>query len=199
MQAAQRHYTIEEYFAVEEISPVRNEYFEGEILAMAGGSPNRSRIARNVLLSLEPQLRAGSCESFGSDTRVLTPSGLYTYPDAVVVCAPVILSGDRLETITNPILLVEVLSPSTRDYDRGEKFELYRSIASLRHYLLIEQSTIGVEHRWRSADGWSSERKRSLDDVVRLDAIDANLKLADLYARVTSILANEVRSGERID
>ncbi|MEA2166136.1 MAG: hypothetical protein QOK37_4263 [Thermoanaerobaculia bacterium] len=190
MQEAQRHYTVDDYFSVDAMSPVRNEYFEGEILAMAGGSPNHSRIARNVLLSLEPQLRVGRCESFGSDTRVRTASGLYTYPDALVICGPIALSGDRLETITNPVLLVEVLSPSTRDYDRGEKFELYRSIATLRHYLLIEQSTVDVEHRWRTEGEWSSERRTSLDDVIRLDAIGATLTLADLYARVTPLISS---------
>jgi Uma2 family endonuclease len=184
MQQAQRHYTIDEYFAVESMSPVRNEYYGGEILAMAGGSPNHNRISRNVLLALEPKLRGGHCESLGSDTRILTPSGLYTYPDVVVICGPIILSGDRLQTITNPTVLVEVLSPSTRAYDRGEKFELYRSIPAFREYLLIEQSAVEVEHRWRDGDRWSSDRKTSLEDVVRLASIDVDLKVADLYARV---------------
>jgi Uma2 family endonuclease len=184
MQQAQRHYTIEEYFVLEAISPVRNEYFDGEILPMAGGSPNHNRISRNVLLAIEPELRSGLCESLGSDTRILTASGLYTYPDAVVICGPIILSGEPLETITNPTVLVEVLSPSTRAYDRGRKFEQYRSIPTFRDYLLIEQSAVEVEHRWRAGDQWSSERKTSLQDVVRLDSIEMNLKVADLYAWV---------------
>lgn len=162
------------------MSPIRNEYFDGRDPGDGGRSPDHNRIARNVLLSLEPQLRASRCESFGSDTRVRTASGLYTYPDALVICGPIVLSGDRLETITNPVLLVEVPSPSTRDYDRGEKFELYRSIAALRHYLLIEQSTVDVEHRWRTEGAWSSERRTSIDDVIRLEAVGATLALADL-------------------
>jgi len=181
MQQAQRHYTVDEYFVVEAMSPVRNEYFDGEILAMAGGSPNHNRIARNVLLSLEPKLRDGRCESLGSDTRILTASGLYTYPDAVVICGPIILSG---ETVTNPTVLVEVLSPSTQAYDRGEKFELYRSIPTFRDYLLIEQGAIDVEHRRREGDRWLSERKTSLEDVIRLGSIEVDLRIADLYARV---------------
>ncbi len=181
MQQAQRHYTVEEYFAVEAMSPVRNEYFDGEILAMAGGSANHNRICRNVLLALEPKLREGPCESLGSDTRILTVSGLYTYPDAVVICGPIVLSG---ETITNPTVLVEVLSPSTRAYDRGEKFERYRSIPTFRDYLLIEQSTVDVEHRRRDGEQWLSERKTSFDDVIRLDSIGVDLVIADLYARV---------------
>jgi Uma2 family endonuclease len=183
MQQAQRHYTIDEYFAVEAMSPVRNEYFDGEILAMAGGSPNHNRISRNVLLALEPKLRDGRCESFGCHTRILTASGLYTYPDAVVICGPIILSGDR-ESITNPTVLVEVLSPSTRAYDRGEKFELYRSILTFRDYLLIEQNAVDVEHRWHAGDQWSSVRKTALDDVIQLNSIEVDLKVADLYARV---------------
>ena len=184
MQQAQRHYTIEEYFVVEAMSPVRNEYFDGEILAMAGGSPNHNRISRNVLLTLEPKLRDGRCESLGSDTRILTASGLYTYPDAVVICGPIILSGEPRETITNPTVLVEVLSPSTRAYDRGEKFELYRSIPTFRDYLLIEQSAVDVEHRWRDGDLWLSDRKTSLHEVIRLNSIDVEISTADLYARV---------------
>ena len=184
MQQAQRHYTIKEYFVVEAMSPVRNEYFDGEILAMAGGSADHNRISRNVLLALEPKLREGRCESLGSDTRILTASGLYTYPDAVVIYGPIILSAEPLETITNPTVLVEVLSPSTRAYDRGEKFELYRSIPTFRDYLLIEQSAVDVEHRWRASDQWLSERKTSLQDVIRLNSIDVDLRIADLYARV---------------
>lgn len=184
MQQAQRHYTIDEYFVVEAMSPVRNEYFDGEILAMAGGSANHNRISRNVLLALEPKLREGRSESLGSDTRILTPSGLYTYPDAVVICGPIILSGERLETITNPTVLVEVLSPSTRAYDCGEKFDLYRSIPTFCDYLLIEQNTVDVEHRWRSGTQWSSDRKTSLDEVIRLNSIEVDLRIADLYTRV---------------
>jgi Uma2 family endonuclease len=184
MEQAQRHYTIDEYFAVEAMSPVRNEYFDGEILAMAGGSANHNRISRNVLLAIEPKLREGGCESLGSDTRILTASGLYTYPDAVVICGPIILSGEPLETITNPTVLVEVLSPSTRAYDRGRKFELYRSIPTFRDYLLVEQNAVDVEHRWRTGDEWSSDRKTSLEDVIRLESIDVELRIADLYARV---------------
>ncbi len=185
MQQAKRHYTIDEYFAVEVMSPVRNEYYDGEILAMAGGSANHNRISRNVLLALEPKLREGrGCESLGSDTRILAPSGLYTYPDVVVICGPILTSGDPLETITNPTVLVEVLSPSTRDYDRGEKFELYCSIPTFREYLLLEQNVVGVEHRWRSGDQWSTSRKTSLDDVIRLHAVDVDMNLADLYTGV---------------
>lgn len=185
MQQAQRHYTIDEYFAVEAMSPVRNEYFDGEILAIAGGSANHNRISRNVLLALEPKLRDGRCESLGSDTRIRTASGLYTYPDAVVICGPIILSDGPLETITNPTVLIEVLSPSTRAYDRGEKFELYRSIPTFRDYLLIEQSAVDVERRWRTGDQWSSSRTSSLKDVIRLESIEVELEVADLYARVS--------------
>jgi Uma2 family endonuclease len=177
MQQAQRHYTIDEYFAVEAMSPVRNEYFDGEILAMAGGSANHNRISSNVLLALEPKLRGSRWESLGSGARICTASGLFTYADAVVVREP-------LETITNPTVLVEVLSPSTRAYDRGEKFELYRSIPTFRDYLLIEQNAVEVEHRWRDGDQWSSDRRTSLDDVIRLGSIDVELRVADLYARV---------------
>ena len=138
-------------------------------------------LPETFFLKLSQSYTAAAANRWDQAREFLTASGLYTYPDAVVICGPIILSG---ETITNPTVLVEVLSPSTRAYDQGEKFELYRSIPTLRDYLLIEQNTIDVEHRWRDGDQWSSERKTSLEDVIRLNSIEVDLRIADLYARV---------------
>jgi Uma2 family endonuclease len=115
--------------------------------------------------------------------RVSTPSGLYTYPDASIVCGPKI--SDASETITNPIAIVEILSDSTRNYDRGEKFELYRSIPALRHYLLIEQAFRHVEHRHLQTDGsWSTEIADLPDQILRIPEVGIDLQIAQIYEGV---------------
>jgi Uma2 family endonuclease len=159
---------------------VKLEYFDGEIYLMAGGSAGHNRISRNVLKLFDAALAGSSCEAFGSDMRVSTPSGLYTYPDASIVRGPRV--GNEAETITNPISIVEVLSDSTRNFDRGEKFELYRSIPALRHYLLIEQAFRHVEHRSLMTDGsWSHEIKESDDQIVHLSEAGIDLQVARIY------------------
>jgi Uma2 family endonuclease len=187
VQLSRRHYTVDDYFGVEIGSPIRHEYFDGEIYAMAGGTREHDTIAGNVFAAFHQALRGSACQAFTSNMRVLTPSGLYTYPDASVVCGPADLSGvEGRTTLRNPVVLVEVLSDSTRDYDRGDKFHLYRSIASLRHYLLIEQSSIEVEIRSLDSNGeWTSEVKRSLDDTLRVEGAAIELPLSRVYDRIT--------------
>src|SRR5205085_5629094 len=144
---AERHYNVEEYFAIEESSAIRHEFYGGEIFAMAGASLRHNRLVGNVYATLRTRLEGSPCEAFSHDLRVRTPGGLYTYPDVLVICGGIELStDDRLDTVLNPTMLVEVLSDSTRDYDRGGKFALYRELPSLREYLLIEQTTVLVEH-----------------------------------------------------
>ncbi len=184
----ERHYTIEDYFAIEESSTTKHEYFGGEICAMAGASLNHNRITRNVLLGLQARLSGSGCEAFGNDLRVHTPGGLYTYPDVLVVCGEIQLTGDRLETVTNPALIVEVLSASTKDYDRGQKFELYKTIASLREYLLIEQDVLLVERHSKvsdaAPDGWQKQQYDDADAQIALAALGVTLTLAEIYERV---------------
>ncbi|MGH9420625.1 MAG: Uma2 family endonuclease [Thermoanaerobaculia bacterium] len=183
MQQTRRQYTLDDYFSLQRGIEVKLEYFNGEIYVMAGGSAGHNRISRNVLKLLDAALAGTSCEAFGSDMRVSTPSGLYTYPDASVVCGPKI--SDASETITNPIAIVEVLSDSTRNYDRGEKFELYRSIPALRHYLLIEQAFRNIEHRHLQADGsWLTEVANSPDQIVRISEVGIDLQIAQIYEGV---------------
>lgn len=184
----ERHYTVEDYFAVEESSTTKHEYFGGEIFAMAGASVRHNRIAGNVYAALRAGLRGSSCEAFGSDLRVRTPGGLYTYPDVLVVCGGIQLSGERLETVTNPTLIVEVLSASTKDYDRGQKFELYKTIESLREYLLIEQDVLLVERHFRvnaaAPDAWQRRHYDAPAAQIELDALGVTLSPAEIYGRV---------------
>jgi Uma2 family endonuclease len=187
VQLSRRHYTVDDYFGVEIGSPIRHEYFDGEIYAMAGGTREHDTIAGNVLAVFHEALRGSACQAFTSNMRVMTPSGLYTYPDVSIVCGPPDVGGiEERTTLRNPVVLVEVLSDSTRDYDRDDKFNLYRSIATLRHYLLIEQSSVEIEHRSLESNGeWTSELKRSLVDSVRLESAGIELHMARVYERVT--------------
>jgi Uma2 family endonuclease len=184
-QQPQRHYTVEDYFCIEASSDIRHEFYQGTIFAMAGASRNHNRIAGNVFAVLRAALSTTPCEAFALDMRLWTPSGLYTYPDVMVICGQIHLTDDRLETVTNPTVLVEVLSDSTREYDQDEKFALYRSIPTFREYVLIEQATVQVVHWVRSAgDRWTSQRYASLQDILPLTTIACELPLTDIYARV---------------
>ena len=189
---AERHYTVEEYFAIEESSAVRHEFYGGEIFAMAGASLAHNRIVGNVYAALRARLAASPCETFSSDLRVRTPGGLYTYPDLLVVCGGVELStDDRLDTVLNPTLIVEVLSDSTSDYDRGGKFALYRELPSLREYLLVEQTTLLVEHYTNPAltgggarAEWPRRQYADAQTHITLASLGIDLPLAEIYARV---------------
>jgi Uma2 family endonuclease len=186
VQKSKRHYTVDEYFYVETTSDIKHEYFDGEIFAMAGGSRDHDRISRNVLVHLHQKLTGSLCEAFTSNMRIRTPSGLYTYPDASIVCgAPDIVRIQGTDTIGNPVVLVEVLSESTGEYDRGQKFDLYRSIPALRDYVLIDQSRVQVEHRRLAPNGeWVSDFRTSLDESIRLVGVELDLPLAGIYAGV---------------
>jgi Uma2 family endonuclease len=183
VQQSRRQYTLDDYYSLQRGIEVKLEYFNGEIYVMAGGSAGHNRISRNVLRLFDSALAGSSCEAFGSDMRVSTPSGLYTYPDASIICGPKV--SDASETISNPIVIVEVLSDSTRNYDRGEKFDLYRSIPALRHYVLIEQASYQVEHRYLLPDGlWSHEIRESPDQIVQLSQPRIDLQVAQIYEGV---------------
>jgi len=175
-------YTVSDYFDAEETSGLRYEYLNGEILAMTGGSPNHNLIALNTRDALKNVLGRGGCRVYVSDLRLQTDTGLFTYPDVLVICGRPQLASDSGITVTNPLIIAEVLSPSTRDYDRGEKFKHYRSIPSLRDYLLIDQYSVDVEHRRRDGDVWQSVRHSHPDDEVRLTG--ATIRVADIYADI---------------
>ena len=185
MAQPQRHYSLDDYFVVETDSVIKHEYYRGEIFAMAGASVAHNHIAANVLAFLRYALRGTGCSAFGSDLRVHTPGGLFTYPDVSVICGSVELVPDRADTATNPTVLVEVLSEATQEYDRGEKFSLYKAIPTLRDYVLIEQDRVAVEH-WHLVRGgrWKRTVHRRQAAVVKLAAVRVDLPVADLYREV---------------
>jgi Uma2 family endonuclease len=189
-----RRYTVEEYLRFEAESPERHEYHDGEIvavgelLAMAGGSLNHSLIIANVIRELGNRLRGTPCRVFDSSLRIRIPrKTLYAYPDVSVVCGPTAFDPDRSlgETILNPRLIVEVLSPGTEAYDRGKKFARYGEIDSFQEYVLVSQDTMFVETFFRQADStWQFRNFSGSDGVARLRSVGADLSLAEVYAGV---------------
>jgi Uma2 family endonuclease len=178
--------TPEEYLELERAAPYRSEYYRGEICAMSGASREHNLIVANVHAALHRQLRRRPCEVYPSDMRVkVSPTGLYTYPDVVVVCGKPQFEDAELDTLLNPTLLVEVLSESTEAYDRGAKFEQYRTLASLADYLLIAQDRCHVEHFARQPDGrWLLAEASSLEATLRLASVDCELPLAEVYEKL---------------
>jgi Uma2 family endonuclease len=180
--------TPQEYYARERLADHKSEYYEGEILAMAGGTARHSRIGTNLTIRLGMRLEGGRCVPYNSDLRVkVQPTSLRTYPDASVFCGKIEFDPDDRwkETATNPTMLFEVLSDSTEAYDRGAKSEQYRRIASLKAYVLINQGTAHVEHFEREADGtWRLTEATGLEEVLKLPALGAEIPLAELYAGV---------------
>jgi Uma2 family endonuclease len=181
--------TPEEYLRREQDSLDKHEYYHGEVFAMAGGSPEHSRVIANVIRRLGNKLDGTPCGVFDRNLRVRIPRTiLYTYPDVSVVCGP--LQFDpldvRRQTVLNPTLLVEVLSPGTEAWDRGGKFENYQRIDSLREYVLVASETARVETYLRQADGrWLYAAVAGLDAQARLESLGIDLSLADAYAGVT--------------
>ncbi|MEW5741347.1 MAG: Uma2 family endonuclease [Myxococcota bacterium] len=175
MTTARRlHYTYEEYLAVEELSELRHEYLDGEIYAMAGGTPEHAALAARVLLEIGSKL--SECTPLTSDLRVRAEAtGLTTYPDASFVCGPALRSAIDKTAVTNPTVLVEVTSPSTEDYDRGDKLSHYKQIPSVRAVLIVSHATprVTVVERegasWRTTDFRSGERVRVASPAVEFD------------------------------
>ena len=183
--AAKTYLTPEEYLAWERKLDIKHEYLRGEIIAMSGASRAHSLIVTNISGELYIQLKGETCEGHTNDIRVRTsPEISYFYPDILVVCGEPRFEDNVFDTLLNPIVLVEVLSPSTEAYDRGEKFEHYQQLTSLREYILVSQDEVRVEHHRRQHTEWQPTEFRSLKDVLSLTSIDCELSLEDVYRRV---------------
>jgi len=184
MRALKDHSTREEYLAFDDASSEKHQFYNGEIFAISGGSFNHSRIGTNAITELQVRLSASPCETMNSDMRVTTPSGLNTYPDASVYCGDPDLT-DNDHTLLNPVLIVEVLSPSTRNYDQGDKFTHYRSIPCLQDYLLIESESIHIAHYQRQGEHeWLLREYQSLEDELDLTSIELQVKVSTFYSNV---------------
>jgi len=180
------YYTPDEYLALERQAEYKSEYFNGEIFAMTGASRRHNLVAANVLAALHTQLRKRPCEIYPSDMRVkVSATGLYTYPDVVIVCGEPSFDDKRKDTLVNPTALVEVLSKSTASYDRGEKFEHYRKLTSLADYLVIAQNKYHVEHYTRQPDNqWLLAETDDIGQTIQIPSIECTLALVDIYDKV---------------
>ncbi|MFN8496408.1 MAG: Uma2 family endonuclease [Anaerolineae bacterium] len=174
-----------EYLALEREAPCKSEYINGQIYAMAGASEQHNLITLNTAADLNLQFRGRGCRAYVNDMRVkVSPTGIYTYPDIVAVCGEPRFEDSHTDTLINPSVIVEVLSPTTEAYDRGEKFAHYRRLDSLQEYVLVAQDKVRVEHYARQADGWLLTEISDLDGTLRLAAIDCAVSLRDIYDKV---------------
>ena len=175
-------YTFDEYLDLENASNVKHEFLEGEIYAMAGGTPRHAALTLAVGGALLAQLRGGPCRAFSSDLRVRArATGLATYPDVAVVCGPLEPDPDSDATVTNPRVLVEVLSKSTKDFDLGEKFDHYQQIPSLEAVLYVWQTETRMELRSRAPDGHWTSRDFRAGETARIESIGCSLNVDDIY------------------
>jgi Uma2 family endonuclease len=180
----QTRHTIEDYLAMERDSEIKHEYFQGEIFAMAGASPEHVDIRSNAQYSLMDQIKQKkkSCKVHDQDMRVKTGSGLYTYPDISITCGKRLFNQDKPPTLLNPTVVIEVLSPSTSDYDRGDKFHHYRTITGFQAYILIDSSKPRIEIFERTPDGtWRIDVADTPDGVIEIASIGCTLSIADVY------------------
>ena len=179
----QRKYTIPEYLEMENAATEKHEYFLGEIFAMSGPKIQHNIIAMNTAVMLANKLKGKSCRPYNSDQRVhIEQNTLFTYPDISVFCGEMqSLENDEWNAL-NPTVLVEVLSPSTKNYDRGEKFKLYRDIPTLKEYILIDSESIHIEaFSINNSDHWELKEYNSLDETLSIASIQTTLLLQDIY------------------
>lgn len=178
--------TPEEYIAQERQADTKSEYVDGVVYAMTGASREHNLIALNIGAELRQQLRGRECETYVVDMRVRVTRNAYFYPDIVVVCGKPQFEDASVDTLLNPTVVFEVLSPSTGDYDQGGKFARYRSLETLREYILVSQAECHVMQFVRQPDNsWLLTETRDCDGRLSLPSINVSLSLADVYARLT--------------
>jgi Uma2 family endonuclease len=175
--------TIEEYLQFEKDSQLKHEYYRGEIFDMAGAGPRHIVIAKNLMIEIGIKLKGRPCQPYGSDFRVHIPENtLFTYPDLSIVCGDIVSSDVYNESYIHPAVIIEILSPSTKQYDRGEKFKLYRDISSLREYLLVDSESINVESFCINSNGnWELFEYKNIADSLLLPSMQITIPLHDIY------------------
>jgi Uma2 family endonuclease len=196
-QPSRRDYTVQEYLWEEQRSEVKRDFYNGQVYNMAGGTANHSRIAINLITALAVALRGKGCEVFNSDLKVGVSTTLkargkkpekeefVTYPDLSVVCGKIEYFKDDRYTIANPTLLFEVLSPSTRNYDRSFKLEQYQKIPTLKAYIMLNSEQVKVEYYTRlEQGGWLQRTVEELEELLSLETVGIEISLKDLYERV---------------
>jgi Uma2 family endonuclease len=177
--------TIEEYLQFEKESPERHEYYKGEIFAMAGAGPRHIVIHTNLFAAFGTRLKGKPCFPYGNDMRIHIPeNSLFTYPDLSIICGDIIPSVHDEDTATQPTVIFEILSPSTKKYDRGEKFMLYRQIPALRQYVLIDSESIHVESFViNERNLWELNEHKQITEELHLPNIELSIPLSEIYDR----------------
>lgn len=194
VQTEKRYCTPEEYLQLEATAEFKSEYRDGEIVAMTGGTTNHNEIAGNFYAPFKLAFRRQNYRVYMGDVRLWMPQyRLYTYPDVMVIAGEPAYEGSGTTTVTNPVLVVEVLSNSTKDYDRGDKFQYYRSLPSLREYIMIDQYKFYVEQFAKNSENkWVLTEYTTADEVMALSAIEFQMQLSELYEGVNFEMKEEV-------
>ena len=179
-------FSIEEYLEMENASQEKNEYYRGEIFAMSGAKMPHSIISKNLLGSLYSKLKGKKCQAYGSDVRIhIEANTLFTYPDISIVCGEVITLNNDDYNVLNPTVIIEILSPSTKNYDRGEKFKLYRDIVTLKEYILTDSESIHIEiFRLNENNHWELEEYNTLTENLQIKAINETVLISEIYEGV---------------
>ena len=185
-QVEQKNYSIQEYLKLEKQADIRHEFINGNIIAMAGGTTNHNEIVTDLCLLLKPVLRQQGGRVYTENVRLWIPEfNVFTYPDVIVIASTPIYYTESQTTITNPVIIFEVLSESTRDYDQGRKFGFYRSINSLQEYVLVDPETISIMiYRRGESKQWSLYILDDTTDSLTLNALNLELSLDNIYEGV---------------
>jgi Uma2 family endonuclease len=178
--------SIEAYLEMENAAVEKHEYYKGEIFAMSGAKVPHNIISKNLLGTLFSKLKGKKCQPYGSDQRIHIPTNtLFTYPDISIICGEIITLNDDDYNVLNPSVIIEVLSPSTKNYDRGEKFKLYRDIPTLREYILADSESIHIEvFRLNKTKHWELQEYNSAEDILYIKAIDEKIPVPEIYEGV---------------
>jgi Uma2 family endonuclease len=180
-----KHWTAKEYLAFERSSDEKHEFIDGNVYLMTGASREHNLIVFNLVMLLGNQLRGRTCEAYASDMRVKVKVRDYTYPDLAIVCDTPQFEDINSDTLVNPTLLIEVLSHSTEQYDRGDKFEIYRQLNSLQEYVLIAQDRPHIERYVRQSEGeWLLSEVNGLNSSIEFSSVGCKLQLTDIYEKV---------------
>ncbi len=179
-----RHMTVEEYLAFDEASDIRNEYIDGAIIPMTGGTGNHGELIASIIAMLFFQLEETDCVVRAGTVRVRIDETKYVYPDASVVCGESLFADDNKTVLLNPTVVVEVTSPSSLERDHVSKVELYGAVPSIQCYLILDQERVFAECYTRAEDGWVLREYASPDDVIPLDGLGCSLPLAGVYRRI---------------
>jgi len=182
-----RHYTVEEYLEMEKASKVKHEYFQGEIFAMSGAGDNHNEIFSNVFGEICTKLKSKPCRPYGSDKRMNIPENtLFTYPDISIYCNGLIHSEFDDDTSILPTVIIEILSPSTKNYDKGKKFNLYKDIPSLKEYIMIESESVLVDAYYINEEkNWALNQHKELSEALTFVSMGFEIALSDIYYYVT--------------